>query len=603
MDHETILENIKLKLSLVPKKPGCYQMKDKDGTIIYVGKAKILQNRLKSYFTGSHDAKTTKMVQNVVDFEYIITSSEKEAFLLELNFIKEYRPKYNIILMDDKTYPYIVLTNETNPRLMMTRDVKLRGKFRPLKIYGPFPNAKACRDTVEVLNKIFPFRKCNHIPNKSCLYYDIGQCLAPCIKTINKEDYNNYISSVQEVLNGTSHNLIKELTTKMNSFAEDLRFEDAIEYRNIINSINELLTPQKMTIADGKNRDIFGYYVKEGLVCVQMLHMRGGKIIERTGEVFDIIDNLDDILCEYLFEFYDSKIELAPNELLIPYIEGYEVLQELLDFNIVVPVKGIKKQLVNLGCENAETNLENLYKMRLMKISKTKTPIEELGKVLNIPYPEVIEIFDNSNISGSSPVSAMVTYIDGVPSPKDYRKYKIKTVKGADDFHTMQEVVERRYGRLKKENGRMPNLIIVDGGKPQVKAAKEILNKLDLTIPLIGLAKDDNHCTDQIITSSFEEIKLDKKSNLFLLLTSMQDEVHRFAITFFKQTHSKNSFTSILDRIPGIGEKRKMAIMKEFDSIDDLANTSVEKLKSMGFPQDLSLKIIDIVKNRDHSKF
>ncbi len=601
MDRSAILENIKLKLSLVPKKPGCYQMKDAKGTIIYVGKAKVLQNRLKSYFTGSHDVKTTKMIQNVVDFEYIITSSEKEAFLLELNFIKQYRPKYNIMLMDDKTYPYIVLTNETNPRLMMTRDVKLRGKLRPLKIYGPFPNAKACRDTVEILNKVFPFRKCNHIPHKRCLYYDIGQCLGPCEHDIKREDYDKYINMTQEVLSGSSQNLVKELSLKMNKFAEELRFEDAIEYRNIINSINELLSPQKMTITDGKNRDIFGYYAKDGLVCVQILHMRGGKIIERTGEVFDIVDNLSDILCEYLYEFYDSKIELAPSELLIPYIEGYEILQELFDFNIIVPIKGIKKQLVNLGCENAQNNIENLYKMRLIKISKTKEPIEELGKILNIAYPKVIEIFDNSNISGASPVSAMVTYIDGVASPKDYRKYKVKTVSGADDYHTMQEVIERRYSRIQKENGSFPNLIVVDGGKPQVKAAKEVLENLHLDIPLIGLAKDDNHRTDTIITSDLKEVKLDKKSNLFLLLTAMQDEVHRFAITFFKQTHSKNSFTSILDNIPGVGERRKQILMKEFDNLDDLANAQLDKLKALGFPEKLALKIIEVVKNRDHS--
>lgn len=600
MEHQSILENIRLKLSLVPKKPGCYQMKDSDGTIIYVGKAKVLQNRLKSYFTGSHDAKTSKMVQNVADFEYIITSSEKEAFLLELNFIKQYRPKYNIMLMDDKTYPYIILTNENNPRLMITRDVKLRGKLRPLKIYGPFPNVKACRDTVEVLNKIYPFRKCNHIPHKSCLYYDMGQCLAPCINSLDKDDYTKHIASIQEVLSGSNQKLIKELTVKMNQFAEELRFEDAIEYRNIINSITELLTPQKMTITDGKNRDIFGYYVKDGLVCVQILHMRGGKIIERTGEVFDIIDNLNDILCEYLYEFYEAKVELLPNELLIPFIEGYEILEELFDFNIIVPIKGLKKQLVNLGCENAQNNLENLYKMRLIKVSRTKTPIEELGKLLNIPYPEVIEIFDNSNISGASPVSAMVTYIDGTPSPKDYRKYKIKSVDGADDYHTMQEVIMRRYSRIQREKGRFPNLIIVDGGKPQVKAAKEILHKLELEIPLIGLAKDDNHRTDRIVKSNFEEVFLDKKSNLFLILTAMQDEVHRFAITFFKQTHSKNSFTSILDNIPGIGNRRKLILMKEFDNLDELANASIEKLKSLGFPNNLALKIKEAVKNRDH---
>lgn len=599
MTRNEILENIKTKLSLVPKKPGCYQMKDISGNIIYVGKAKNLANRLKSYFTGSHDAKTTKMVQNVYDFEYIITSSEIEAFLLEHNFIKEYRPKYNIILMDDKTYPYIILTNETHPRLIMTRDVVLKGKHRPLKVYGPFPNAKACRETVEVLNKIYPFRKCQHIPKKACLYHDIGQCLAPCINKLEENVYDTYISSVNSVLNGTDNTLIKELTEKMNNASMNLNFEEAIEYRNILTSITELLTPQKMTIQDGKNRDILGYYVLDDLVCVQLLHMRGGKIIERTGEVFDIVDNLDDILCEYIYQLYDNTNLIKPSELLIPYIEGYEMLKELLDLNIIVPVKGIKKQLVTLGCENAQTNLENIHKMKIIKLSKTTKPLEDLANLLDIEYPKVIEIFDNSNISGASPVSAMVTYIDGTPSPKHYRKYKVKTVDKADDYHTMQEIIERRYSRLLKENNKLPNLIVVDGGRPQVKAAKEILNKLQVNIPLIGLAKDDRHRTDAIITSDLEEIRIDKKSNIFLLLEAMQEEVHRFAITFFKQTHSKNTFTSIFDDIEGIGKMRKQILMKEFDSLSDIENASLEKFKSLGFSEKLAKTIIEKVRNRD----
>lgn len=599
MDRSQILENIKIKLSLVPKKPGCYQMKDEFGNIIYVGKAKILQNRLKSYFTGSHDAKTTKMVQNVFDFEYIITSSELEAFLLELNYIKEYRPKYNIMLMDDKTYPYIVITNESNPRLIMTRDVKLKGKKRPLKIYGPFPNVKACRETVELLNKIYPFRKCMNIPKKSCLYYDIKQCLAPCINKIEQEAYTPLINEVNEVLSGSNQTLIKDLTIKMNDAACNLQFEEAIEYRNIIESVKELLTPQKMTIQDGKNRDIFGFYIKDDLVCVQLLHMRSGKLIERNGEVFDIIDDVNEILCEYLYQFYDKNNAVKPSEILIPYIEGYEIIRDALDLNVVVPVKGIKKQLVNLVNENAQNNLENLQKMRLIKLSKTTTPLEDLANILKIEYPKVIEIFDNSNINGVSSVSAMVTYIDGVPSPKDYRKYKVKTVQGADDYHTMQEIIERRYSRIQKENGRFPNLIIVDGGAPQVRAAKLVLEKLNLNLNLIGLAKDDKHRTDMIITSNLEEIKLDKKNNTFLLLEAMQDEVHRFAISFFKQTHSKNSFVSIFDGIKGIGKMRKITLMKEFSSLDELATCSIDKLKSLGFPSSLAKKILEVVNNRD----
>lgn len=601
MNQNEVLENIKIKLSLVPKKPGCYQMKDENGKIIYVGKAKNLQNRLKSYFTGSHDAKTTKMVQNVNTFEYIITSTEKEAFLLELNFIKEYRPKYNIMLMDDKTYPYIVLTNETNPRLFMTREVKLKGKKQYTKIFGPFPNVLAAKDTVEVLNKIYPFRKCKNIPKTKCIYYDMHQCLAPCINKVKRDDYKPYIESVQETLTLTNQHLLKELNDKMNRCAEELKFEEAIEYRNIISSISELLSPQKMLIADGKDRDILGYFLHDDLVCVQILHMRAGKIIERSGEVFDVVDNLNDILLEYIYTFYDERKELKPQELLIPYIEGYELISELLDLNILIPIKGMKKRLVELGCENAQNNLENLEKIRLIKLSKTKEPLEELARILNMSYPEVIEIFDNSNISGASPVSAMVTYINGKPSPKDYRKYKVKTVIGADDYHTMQEVITRRYERLKQENKKFPDLIIVDGGPPQVKAAQSALNKLELNIPLIGLAKDDRHRTDRIVTSDLREISLDKSSNLFLLLTSMQDEVHRFAITFFKQTHTKNAFTSIFDSIPKVGAKRKEILLKEFSNLTELENSSVQRLKALGIPEDIAINILEVVRNRDKS--
>lgn len=598
MNRNEILENIKIKLSLVPKKPGCYQMRDETGTIIYVGKAKILQNRLKSYFTGSHDAKTSMMLQNVVDFEYIITNSELEAFLLELNYIKEYRPKYNILLMDDKTYPYIILTNEDNPKLIMTRD--LRKMKKHLHVYGPFPNATACRSTTEILNKIYPFRKCDHLPKKKCLYYDMGQCLAPCINPIQKSDYNSYIQSVNKLLNGSNPEVLKMLEEKMNKASEDLDFEKAIELRDIINGINELLAPQTMTLNDGQSRDIFGYHVRDGLVCVQILHMRGGKLIERTGEVFDVIDNLDEILCQYLYQFYSSGSVTLPRELLIPYIEGYQVIKDSLKINVSIPIKGLKKKLTNLACENAQNNLDNLQKMRLIKISKTTEPIEELGRILNINYPKVIELFDNSNISGVSSVSAMVTYVDGVASPKDYRKYKIKTVIGADDYHTMQEVLERRYGRLLRENGRFPNLVIVDGGKPQVSSALQIFGKMGLNeINVMGLAKDDNHKTRAIVNSKFEEIPLDKKSNLYLILEAMQEEVHRFAITFFKQTHSKNSLTSIFDDIPGIGKTRKLMLMKQFENLNELAAASVEKLHALGIPEAVAKAILEHVKNRD----
>ena len=590
---QTVLEHIKAKLSLVPLKPGCYQMYNKDGIIIYVGKAKLLANRLKSYFTGSHDAKTTQMVSEVVNFEYIITRSETEAFLLEHNFIKEYRPHYNILLMDDKTYPYICLTKETHPRLIVTRDVKIRNKKNSGKLFGPYPNVTACRDTCEILNKVYPFRKCNQIPKKHCLYYDMGQCLAPCENNIKKEDYEEYITSVSKFLNGNDTVLLDLLKNKMEQASENLEFEKAIEYRNIITSVNSLMEKQTMTLNDGKTRDIFGYYVLDDKVCVQVLHMRSGRIIERNGEVFDIVDNLDDLLVSYIYTFYDSKDVLVPSEILSPYIEGINIISELLNVKTLVPVRGLKKKLVDLVCENAKNNLDNLDKLRLIKLSKTKEPLIELSQILNISYPKVIELFDNSNIQGASPISAMVTYIDGIKSPKDYRKYNIKTVVGADDYHTMQEVLTRRYTRVLKDNLRKPNLVIVDGGRPQVKAAKEIFSKLGITdIYLMGLDKDDRHRTKAIVTSDLVEIEIDKHSNLFLLLEAMQDEVHRFAITFFKETHTKNTFTSILDDIEGIGKRRKMMLLKTFNSIDEIKNSSTQKLISLGLPKKIAEELL-----------
>lgn len=595
---DEIKEHIKAKLSLVPQKPGCYQMYNKNGIIIYVGKAKNLLNRLRSYFTGSHDAKTTQMVSEVVNFEYIITRTETEAFLLEHNFIKEHRPHYNISLMDDKTYPYICLTKESHPRLIVTRDVK-RGKTKfGNRLFGPYPNVSACREIVEVLNKVYPFRKCNTIPKKRCLYADMGQCLAPCENKISSSDYDEYINGCVSFLNGNDTVLLNKLNNLMLEASQNLEFEKAIEYRNIINNTKLLIEKQTIDINDGKTRDIFGFYVKDDKVCVLVFHMRHGRIIERSGEVFDLIDNLDDVITSYIYTFYDTLGNIVPQEILVPYLDDVKIISELLNVKVLIPVRGIKKQLVELVCENAKNNLDNIDKLRLIKISKTKEPLIELSKLLNIEYPKVIELFDNSNIQGSSPISAMVTYIDGVKSLKDYRKYNIKTVVGADDYHTMQEVLQRRYQRVLKDNLRKPNLVIVDGGIPQVKAAKIIFDKLGITdIDLIGLEKDDKHRTRAIVTSNLEEIEIDKHSNLFLLLEAMQDEVHRFAITFFKETHKKNTFASSIDNIKGIGKKRKMVLIKNFNSIEEIKNTTIERLSALGFPASIAKELLDNLNN------
>ena len=595
MNKEEILQQIKTKLSLVPKKPGCYQMYNAKGEIIYVGKAKILQNRLKSYFTGSHDAKTTRMLQDVVNFEYIITHSELEAFLLESNFIKKNRPKYNILLMDDKSYPYILITNEENPRLVMTRDVKKEHKKKNQYLFGPYPNAKACIDIVEILNKVYPFRKCHNIPNKACLYSHLNQCLAPCINKCSRNDYTESIKSAMRFLNGSSDELTTILKQKMEEASNNLEFEQAMEYRDTINSINEIVEKQTMELNDGLSKDIFGYYSKDGLVAIQVLHMRSGKIIERSGEIFDLIGEIDEAILSYIYQFYDDTNNLVPKEIIIPYLEEYQILSELLTTKVIVPVKGIKKQLLNNVMENAKNNIDNLQKMRLIEIEKTKKPLEDLAKLLDINYPKVIELFDNSNIQGATPVSAMVRYVDGKPSYKDYRKYKVKTVKGPDDYHTMMEVIERRYKRLLVENANLPDMIIVDGGKTQVKAASIILKKLNIEneITLIGLLKDDHHRTRGMVDRNFNEIFIDKKSDLFLLLEAMQDEVHRFAITFFKTRHNKLSMTSILDEIPGIGKQRKKLLLETYGTVDEIKHTTVEKLKSLGMPGKLAKELLE----------
>lgn len=595
MNKEKILQQIKTKLSLVPKKPGCYQMYNAKGEIIYVGKAKILQNRLKSYFTGSHDAKTTRMLQDVVNFEYIITHSELEAFLLESNFIKKNRPKYNILLMDDKSYPYILITNEENPRLVMARDVKKEHKKKNQYLFGPYPNAKACRDIVEILNKVYPFRKCHNIPNKACLYSHLNQCLAPCINKCSRNDYTESIKSAMRFLNGSSDELTTILKQKMEEASNNLEFEQALEYRDTINSINEIVEKQTMELNDGLSKDIFGYYSKDGLVAIQVLHMRSGKIIERSGEIFDLIGEIDEAILSYIYQFYDDTNNLVPKEIIIPYLEEYQILSELLTTKVIVPVKGIKKQLLNNVMENAKNNIDNLQKMRLIEIEKTKKPLEDLAKLLDINYPKVIELFDNSNIQGATPVSAMVRYVDGKPSYKDYRKYKVKTVKGPDDYHTMMEVIERRYKRLLAENANLPDMIIVDGGKTQVKAASIVLKKLNIEneITLIGLLKDDHHRTRGMVDRNFNEIFIDKKSDLFLLLEAMQDEVHRFAITFFKTRHNKLSMTSILDEIPGIGKQRKKLLLETYGTVDEIKHTTVEKLKSLGMPGKLAKELLE----------
>lgn len=564
----------KEKLLSLPKKPGSYQMKDKDGTIIYVGKAKNLYNRVNSYFRGAHDAKTSKMVSLVDDFEYIVTSTETEAFILEINLIKKYNPKYNILLTDDKSYPFICVTNELHPRIFYTRNLNLKGKY-----YGPYPDSRSAKEIVDLLNKMYPLRKCNVIPKKECLYYHIKECLAPCINKVTSEDYKDILSKINSFLRGNIKEEINSFTSKMNEASMNLDFEKAIEYRNILESLKVLNEKQKMQV-DILDSDIFNYVCVNNKVSIQVFHIRNGKMIERNGFLYDLIGDAEDVFVEFIMQFYLVNNNPLPREIIVPKLEDeslYELLNEEIGSKVFIPKQGRKAELLELVRVNASERLEQLEKSRETKYNRTTKAVIELGELLKIPTPHKMEAFDNSNIQGASPVSAMVSYVDGIPNKKEYRKYKVKTVVGADDFKTMHEVITRRYSRLKLEGKPYPDLIIIDGGKPQVTSAYSALNEVDVKINVLGLIKDDNHKTDALLFND-EIIKIDKHSNLFLLLESIQDEVHRYAITFHRSLHSKNTLSSKLDAIKGIGKVKKEGILKLVGT-DDFTKESLKKLK------------------------
>ncbi|WP_061587693.1 excinuclease ABC subunit UvrC [Streptococcus oralis] len=574
---------IKSKLELLPTSPGCYIHKDKNGTIIYVGKAKNLRNRVRSYFRGSHDTKTEALVSEIVDFEFIVTESNIEALLLEINLIKENKPKYNIMLKDDKSYPFIKITNERYPRLIITRQVKKDGGL----YFGPYPDVGAANEIKRLLDRIFPFRKCTNPPSKVCFYYHIGQCMA---HTICKKDESYFKSMAQEVsdfLKGQDDKIIDDLKGKMAAAAQTMEFERAAEYRDLIQAIGTLRTKQRVMAKDLQNRDVFGYYVDKGWMCVQVFFVRQGKLIERDVNLFPYYNDPDEDFLTYVGQFYQEKSHLVPNEVLIPQDIDEEAVKALVDTKIFKPQRGEKKQLVNLAIKNARVSLEQKFNLLEKSVEKTQGAIENLGRLLQIPTPVRIESFDNSNIMGTSPVSAMVVFVNGKPSKKDYRKYKIKTVVGPDDYASMREVIRRRYGRVQRDGLTPPDLIVIDGGQGQVNIAKQVIQEeLGLDIPIAGLQKNDKHQTHELLFGDpLEVVELSRNSQEFFLLQRIQDEVHRFAITFHRQLRSKNSFSSQLDGIDGLGPKRKQNLMKHFKSLTKLKDASVDEIVEVGVPR------------------
>lgn len=566
-------------------------MKDRQGTIIYVGKAKVLRQRVRSYFTGSHDGKTQRLVTEIVDFETIITSSDIEALVLELNLIKQYDPKYNVMLKDDKSYPYLKITAERHPKLIITRQVKNdKGKY-----FGPYPNAFAATETKKLLDRIYPYRKCHTLPTRACLYYHLGQCLAPCINEVKEDTYKEMIANITRFLNGGYKEVKKDLTKKMQVAAEKLEFERAKDYRDQIHNIELVMEKQTMTMNDFTDRDVFGYAVEKGWMCVQVFFVRQGKLIERDVSIFPVYKEPEEELLTFIGQFYGKSAHLKPREILLPPEVDAEIVKQLLDIPVYIPQRGKKKDLVNLAVKNAAASLKEKFQLIERQEQRTIGACQDLAEAMHIAPPLRIEAFDNSHTYGADPVSAMVSFLDGKPNRKDYRKYKTKTAAKHDDYGAMQEVVRRRYIRVLKENLPLPDLILIDGGKGQIEVAREVVeDELGLSIPIAGLAKDDKHQTSQLLYGDpVEIIPLKKTSEAFYLLQRIQDEVHRFAITFHRQTRGAQAITSVLDEIPGIGPKRKTQLLKHFGSVKKIQEASSEALQEAGLP----LKLAESVAN------
>lgn len=586
------MDKIKEKLSLLTTNPGCYLMKNSDGDIIYVGKAKNLKRRVSSYFNREHTGKTKALVSNIRDFEYIVTQTEVESLLLEINLIKKYEPKYNILLKDNKSYPYIEITGETYPRLIISRPRKIKGHKG--KLFGPYPNAMAARRTVQMLNRIYPFRKCHTMDKKVCLYYHIGQCLGYCEKKIDKEKIKKMIDEVTSFLKGNYKEVKEKIENLMKESSASLNFERALEYREMLEYIDKVLEKQKISLNDNINRDVINYYVKNEYISFQVLHLRDGRINMRDKEIFPLIDDVNDTLSYFVTSFYDKNE--VPKEVLVSEDFDVNLLEETINTKFIVPKKGIKKKIVDMAYSNAKISLEEEFELIIRDDKRTFGANEELGKLINIPNLRRIETFDNAHLFGTFTVSGMVVFTNGKPDKKEYRKYKI-TTGSKDDYHTMKEVIYRRYYRVLHDNLKRPDLIIVDGGISQIHAAKEVLDSLYLSIPVLGLKKNDKHSTTALISED-KEYNIDKTSDVFHLLTRIQDEVHRYTITYHRNIRSKASLSSIIDNVPNIGEVRKKTLLKKYKTITKLKSLTEDEL-SKDLPRNVARELAQFLKNYD----
>ena len=562
------------KLKILPEKPGCYLMKNKDSVIIYVGKAKNIKKRVNSYFNKEHTGKTKKLVEEIHDIEYVIVGSETEALILELNLIKKHSPKYNVLMRDDKSYPYIELTEEKFPRLVVVRNINKKKK-RTSYLFGPYPNVTAARETVNLLNRIYPIRKCRILPNKPCLYYHIEQCLGFCFKDIEDSKTDEMIKEILLFLRGDHSLITKKIEEEMKASSDSLNYEKALELKNMLDYIKETLAKQKVETADSIDRDIFASYVIDDYISIQVFFIRNGKIVERHSKIGELIDSEEEVLTRYIADFYDKDI-IMPKEIIVSNKVNEGILSEYLKAKVIVPKIGNKKKLLDMAAFNSKAVLEEKIELIKRQNNRTEEVQNELKELLGLNKLYRIDIFDNSNIAGSYNVGGMVVFKDGIPSKNDYRKYKVlKDVN--DDYGTFKEVLYRRYFRMLKDNEERPDLIIIDGGIGQYNVAKEIIESLNLNIPHISLKKDDNHNTDKIIYKG-SEIDLKKNSQLYFYLARMQDEVHNFTISFHKQIRSKGSLSSVLDDIEGIGEARKTKLLKKYKNLNNIKLAKKEEL-------------------------
>lgn len=585
------------KLSLVPHLPGSYQMKNKDGVIIYVGKAKDLHRRVSSYFNRIHTGKTAKMVSEVADFSYIVAGSETEAFIMEINLIKQYDPKYNILLKDDKSYPYIEYIRKPYPKLKVSRYLNIRKKDNK-KLFGPYPNAYAARKIVNLLNRLYPLKKCENNKNV-CLYYHIEECLGYCEKNIDGEKIDNMEREILSFLNGNDKILTDKLKEKMDTYSESLNFEMALELKKDLDYINVILDKQKVELHDLTNRDLVGYFFDKGYISLQIFFLRNGKLVGGHTDIFPVVSEVEDEIETYILNFY-TRHEI-PKEILMEERLNKEVLGSILNTKCLTPTRGPKKKLLNMASINAKINLENELELTLKSEEKTEQANEELRKILNLQILDRIDLFDNSNLFGDFSVSGMVVFKNGKPAKNEYRKYKISIDKN-DDYNTMKEVIYRRYYRALLDKTELPNLIIVDGGINQINACKSVLEDLNLHIKVCGLRKNDKHRTNDLLDgSTYDEIPIPKDSNVFHYLTRMQDEVHRYTINYHRTIRSKGSISSILDHIEGIGEKRKKELIKTFGSVSKIEEAPLEEIEKI-LPKEIAINLKKYLKSRKENK-